>query len=115
MELHSLIERQRSCFDSGVTRPVKFRLEMLRRLQAGIRAREAEIADALRSDLNKPAFEAYMTETGMALGRDGSEVCKAQVVSCRTSPAFDRTALLTIRVPQDMCMKARFFRREEDK
>ena len=54
-------------------------------------------------------------ETGTALGRDGSEVCKAQVVSCRTSPAFDRTALLTIRVPQDMCMKARFFRREEDK
>ena len=71
MELHSLIERQRSCFDSGVTRPVKFRLEMLRRLQAGIRAREAEIADALRSDLNKPAFEAYMTETGMALDEIG--------------------------------------------
>lgn len=54
-------------------------------------------------------------ETGAALGRDGSVVCQAQVVSCRTSPAFDRTALLTIQVPRDMAMKARFFRREEDK
>lgn len=51
-------------------------------------------------------------ETGVALGRDGSVVCEAQVMSCRTAPAFDRTALLTVRVPQDMCMKARFFRRE---
>lgn len=54
-------------------------------------------------------------ETGAALGRDGSVVCQAQVVSCRTSPAFDRTALLTIQVPRDMAMKARFFRWEEDK
>lgn len=52
-------------------------------------------------------------EKGIALGRDGHAVCDAEVVSCRVSPAFDRTALLTIRVPRDMYMKARFFRREE--
>ena len=52
-------------------------------------------------------------ETGVACGRDGQPLCPAQVVSCRTSPAFDRTALLTIRVPREMSMRARFFRREE--
>lgn len=51
-------------------------------------------------------------ETGTALGRDGQPVCKAEVVGCKVNAAYDRTALLTIRVPQDMCMKARFFRRE---
>ena len=54
-------------------------------------------------------------EMGYALGRNGQIVCEAQVVSCRTSPLYDHTALLTIRVPSDMCMKARFFRREEQK
>lgn len=52
-------------------------------------------------------------DVGTALGRDGIPVCEAEVVSCKSVPAYDHTALLTIRVPQDMCMKARFFRREE--
>lgn len=52
-------------------------------------------------------------ELGTACGRDGKPVCQAQVLSCRTSPIYDKTALLTIRVPKDMSMKARFFRREE--
>ena len=52
-------------------------------------------------------------EKGTALGRDGSVVCDAEVVSCKVHPAYDHTSLLTIRVPSDMCMKARFFRREE--
>lgn len=52
-------------------------------------------------------------ERGTALGRDGSVVCEAEVVSCKMNPVFDRTALLTIRVPSNMCMKARFFRKEE--
>lgn len=52
-------------------------------------------------------------EKGTALGRDGRAVCEAEVVSCKVSPAYDHTALLTIRVPGNMCMKARFYRREE--
>lgn len=49
-------------------------------------------------------------DKGMALGRDGKEVCEAEVVKVRTAPAFDHTNLLTIKVPTDMVMKARFFR-----
>ncbi len=50
---------------------------------------------------------------GIALGRDGKAVCKAEVVFCKTNPAMDHTALLTIKVPKDMSMKARFFQVEE--
>lgn len=52
---------------------------------------------------------------GVALGRDGKPVCEAEVVSCRVSPAMDHTALLTIKVPKEMSMKARFFSQEVTK
>lgn len=49
-------------------------------------------------------------EHGVALGRDGSPVCEAEVVSVRQTRAFDHTTLLTMRVPAEMAMRARFFR-----
>ncbi|MBS7006786.1 FAD-dependent oxidoreductase [Anaerostipes sp.] len=48
-------------------------------------------------------------EAGKALDRSGNEVCPAEVIDVKTSKAFDRTSLLTIRVPVEMAMKARFF------
>ena len=48
-------------------------------------------------------------EHGVALGRDGSPVCEAEVVSVRQTRAFDHTTLLTMRVPAEMAMRARFF------
>ncbi|MBQ5534978.1 MAG: pyridine nucleotide-disulfide oxidoreductase, partial [Lachnospiraceae bacterium] len=50
---------------------------------------------------------------GMALGRNGQPVCEATVVSVKTSKAFDKTNLLTMRVPKEYAMKARFFRAGE--
>ena len=47
---------------------------------------------------------------GKALDRSGNEVCREEVVEIKTSKAFDHTNLLTIKVPVDMAMKARFFR-----
>lgn len=52
-------------------------------------------------------------EKGVALGRDGKKVCEAEVVDIKTSKAFDHTNLLTIKVPSDMTMKARFYRSAE--
>lgn len=49
-------------------------------------------------------------DKGIALGRDGKFVCEAEVVKVRTAPAFDHTNLLTVKVPNDMVMKARFFK-----
>ena len=36
-------------------------------------------------------------DKGIALGRNGKEVCKAEVTKVRTAPAFDHTNLLTIK------------------
>ncbi|MDY5578139.1 MAG: FAD-dependent oxidoreductase [Lachnospiraceae bacterium] len=47
---------------------------------------------------------------GKALGRDGQIVCDAEVVSVKTAPVFDKTNLLTMKVPVDMAMKARYFK-----
>ena len=49
-------------------------------------------------------------DTGKALSRGGEEICEAEVIEVRTAPAFDRTNLLTMKVPADMAMKARFFK-----
>jgi len=47
---------------------------------------------------------------GVALGRDGKVVCDAEVVNVRSAKAFDHTNLLTMKVPKEMVMKARFFK-----
>lgn len=47
---------------------------------------------------------------GKALDRSGSIICDAQVVDVKSSPAFDHTNLLTMKVPVEYAMKARFIR-----
>ena len=46
---------------------------------------------------------------GKGLGRNGRPVCDAEVIKVHTTKAFDQTHLLTMKVPMDMAMKARFF------
>ena len=47
-------------------------------------------------------------EKGLALGRDGQPVGEAEIVQVKTSPKFDHTHLLTMKVPSEIGMKARF-------
>lgn len=61
------INEQRELFRSGLTRPIKYRLEQLDKLRQGILKYEREILDALKRDLNKPEYEAYATEVGLVL------------------------------------------------
>ena len=49
-------------------------------------------------------------DKGKALNRAGQPVCDAEIVSVRSSKAFDKTNLLTMKVPSDMVMIARFFK-----
>jgi thioredoxin reductase/Fe-S-cluster-containing hydrogenase component 2 len=49
-------------------------------------------------------------DPGSALGRSGQPICDATVVRVKSSKAFDHTHLLTIQVPKEYAMKARFFR-----
>jgi len=46
---------------------------------------------------------------GKGLGRDGQPVCDAEVIQVRNVKAFDKTNLLTVKVPKEYAMKARFF------
>jgi len=48
-------------------------------------------------------------QKGRALDRSGSMVCEAEVVQVRSSKAMDHTHLVTMKVPVEMSMKARFF------
>ena len=47
---------------------------------------------------------------GFGLGRDGRVVCEAEVVSVKSMKVFDKTNLLTMRIPKEYAMKARFFK-----
>jgi thioredoxin reductase/Fe-S-cluster-containing hydrogenase component 2 len=52
-------------------------------------------------------------DRGTGLDRSGAEVCGAEVVEVKSKKAYDNTSLVTIKVPTDMAMRARFFRRQE--
>ena len=47
---------------------------------------------------------------GIALGRNGKKVCEAEVVGVKNIKAYDKTSLLTMKVPKDYAMSARFFK-----
>ncbi|MBP5175110.1 MAG: FAD-dependent oxidoreductase [Treponema sp.] len=49
-------------------------------------------------------------EKGVALSRSGKVLCDAEIVGVRKSPAFDHTNLLTMKVPNEFAMSARFFK-----
>ncbi len=86
-DIRLLLQKQKQFWDAGTTRPIAFRLNALRTLQAEIVNREAQIMDALKQDLGKAAFESYATEIGFALEEIRSTIrrlprwAKAQRVS----------------------------------
>jgi len=67
MNISDLVCCQRAYFMTGATRPLAFRLEALRRLQAALREKETVLSQALYADLNKSPMETYMCETGIVL------------------------------------------------
>jgi len=62
--IKKVLKSQRENFCSGKTLPLSFRKDMLTRLRSAILAHQHEVYDALKKDLNKGEFEAYMTEVG---------------------------------------------------
>lgn len=65
--LEDLINKQRSFFASGRTLDVNFRLSALKKLKKVINKNEKRIYTALKIDLNKPKFEAFVGEIGFVL------------------------------------------------
>lgn len=53
-------------------------------------------------------------EVGNGLGRNGEIMCDAEVISVKTAKVFDKTNLVTIKVPTSMSMKVRFYQKKEE-
>ena len=67
MEMNVIVEKQKAFFEKNRTKSYEFRQKALLRLKRTILYYEKEIEEALKQDLGKSDFEAYMTEVGMTL------------------------------------------------
>ena len=65
MTMEHILEKQRAFFRTGQTLPVKFRIQMLKKLRDAVDAYEQEITRALTEDLGKSDFEGFMCEIGL--------------------------------------------------
>ncbi len=67
MNIEEILVRQRAFFSTGATIPVKFRIEMLKKLYKSVKENEQAINEALKADLGKSDFEGFMCEIGLSL------------------------------------------------
>jgi len=61
-DIPQTVQRQREYFQAGKTRDLNFRIDQLKKLKSIILANEEQIYEALKQDLGRPKFEAYMTD-----------------------------------------------------
>ncbi|WP_134703566.1 aldehyde dehydrogenase [Ammoniphilus sp. YIM 78166] len=61
------IDQQRQFFHSGKTKDLSFRKEALKKLKAMVLNYEPQINEALKQDLNKSEYEAFVTEIGVLI------------------------------------------------
>nr|WP_323125532.1 aldehyde dehydrogenase family protein [Pseudidiomarina sp. 1APP75-27a] len=75
MELSSLMQRLRHTYVSGLTRSHAWRMTQLKQLALMLETHEAELLEALHSDLGKSQAEGWLTELGY-LTSDIEHTCK---------------------------------------
>ena len=63
--IQTLVQKQRDFFAKGESLSIAFRKEQLQKLYSAIKTYESELIQALKIDLNKSDFEAYITEIGL--------------------------------------------------
>jgi aldehyde dehydrogenase (NAD+) len=61
-QLHEIYQKQKTFFENGHTRSFAFRKEQLQKLYHSLIKFEGEIVEAMKLDLGKGEFEAYLTE-----------------------------------------------------
>ena len=66
-DIQEILTKQRTFFETEQTKNISFRLKQLDALTHGLMANEQKIFDALKKDLNKSDFEAFLTEFSMIL------------------------------------------------
>ena len=67
IDIHNMLEDQKSYFMSGKTKGVSFRKERLRELTNLIKKSDKIIVDALYEDMKKPPVEAYASEIAVVV------------------------------------------------
>lgn len=67
MEMKQLVSMQREFFLSNATKDIWFRKEQLKKLELAIIQNQEKIYAALKEDLNKSEYEAYLTEISIVL------------------------------------------------
>ena len=63
--IETIVSAQHLFFKTGASRDVDFRIKQLNKLRNALIAKEAEVIDALRKDINKSEQEAFSTEIGI--------------------------------------------------
>ena len=63
-KIREIVAAQRRFFRSGETRPIRWRIQQLKRLKAAVLAHEKEFEDALAEDLGRSRVEAYLCDIG---------------------------------------------------
>ena len=66
-KMRTLVESQRTFFNTNQTRDVSFRILQLKKLYRAIQDNEELLTAALQKDLAKSAYESYVTEIGLVL------------------------------------------------
>jgi len=66
-EIIDIVANQRKFFKTGATKSYESRIKNLSKLKSAFIHYEAELHEALKQDLGKPEFEAYLSETGFTL------------------------------------------------
>ena len=66
-EIIDVVVKQRNFFKTNATKSYENRIENLKKLKAALIKYESALNDALKQDLGKPEFEAYLSETGFCL------------------------------------------------
>ncbi|UWE02950.1 aldehyde dehydrogenase [Laceyella sacchari] len=67
MRHKEIFEKQKEFYLTGKTKEIAFRLESLRKLQSAIKRYEPDITTALKKDLHRSEFDAYLSEIGPTL------------------------------------------------
>jgi aldehyde dehydrogenase (NAD+) len=67
INIKEVLDKQRKFFSSSQTKDLDFRITQLKKLHSIILKYEKDILTALKADLNKSEYEAYMTEIGFTL------------------------------------------------
>ena len=88
MDFADTVQRQRTFFQSGATRPLEFRGAQLEKLLAALDENEAALLTALHADLRKSPDQAYVTEIALVQ----AEIrCALKNLRCWSKPKRGRT------------------------